>query len=64
MNSGQLIAVPIPLEHEMDRNVIDNAIEDALKEANKLRIAGKEITPFLLSRIAEATDGKSLASST
>lgn len=64
LNSGQLIAVPIPIEYEMNRDIIDNAIEEALKDANKLCITGKEITPFLLKRIATVTDGKSLESST
>lgn len=63
INSGQLIAVPIPEKYEMDRDMIENAIDEALKIANKDGIKGKEITPFLLSHITAITQGKSLESS-
>lgn len=63
IGSGQLIAVPIPKEYEMDHNIIEEAIDQALAKANKNGIKGKEITPFLLSSIADVTQGKSLESS-
>lgn len=63
MTSGQLIAVPIPKEYEMECNIIDDAIDKALNEANKLGINGKEITPFVLNYIAYVTGESSLKSS-
>ena len=56
-----LIANPIPQEFEADSKVINAAIENALVRANKEGIAGKEITPFILSLVSEATGGDSLA---
>ncbi|HLQ87742.1 MAG TPA: pseudouridine-5'-phosphate glycosidase, partial [Enterococcus sp.] len=40
---------------------INAAIDQALKEADEKGIVGKEITPFLLGKIKDITDGKSLA---
>ena len=46
----------------MDHEVINKAIDEAVAEANKLGIHGKETTPFLLARVAELTGGDSLES--
>lgn len=46
----------------MDADFINNAIQDALKEAEAEGIHGKETTPFLLSKIKDITEGKSLES--
>ena len=59
---GILITNPIPEEYSMDSQIIHNAIEMALKEANMQGIKGKETTPFLLKRIVEITGGDSLES--
>ncbi len=59
---GILITNPIPQEYAMPRDVIDGAIEQALAEADRKGIHGKEITPFLLARVCELTGGESLAS--
>ena len=59
---GILITNPIPEEYAMDATIINNAIEQALKEAEKQHIKGKEITPFLLKTIVELTGGDSLES--
>lgn len=57
---GVVIANPIPKEYEGDRNIINSAIEAALKEAEILKISGKETTPFLLDKVKELTGGESL----
>ncbi len=57
---GQLVANPIPQDAEIGRAVIDPAIEQALAEAAARGIAAKAVTPFLLQRIFELTDGRSL----
>lgn len=62
LDGGAVIANPIPEEFAMDKDVINNAIERALSEANEQNISGKNTTPFLLSRVAELTGGNSLAS--
>lgn len=60
LKGGVLIANPIPEEYALDKAYIDKAIEDALYEAEKRNIKGKEITPFLLDKIKDLTQGESL----
>ena len=62
LKGGQLVANPIPPEAEIPADVIGPFIEQALSEAEARRIAAKEVTPFLLQRIFELTEGRSLAS--
>jgi pseudouridine-5'-phosphate glycosidase len=59
---GQLVANPIPPEAEIARDVIGPQIEAALAEAAAQGIAAKAVTPFLLQRIFELTEGRSLHS--
>jgi pseudouridine-5'-phosphate glycosidase len=58
---GQLVANPIPPEAEIPREAIVPVIETALAESAAQGIAAKAVTPFLLSRIFELTEGRSLA---
>lgn len=44
-------------------SIIKEVIEKALQEANKNKVHGKEVTPYLLAAIAKATGGASLNSS-
>ena len=60
LNGGVVIANPIPEEYSMDYDVISKAINEAVEEAEKLRIHGKQTTPFLLDKIQKITAGKSL----
>jgi pseudouridine-5'-phosphate glycosidase len=57
---GQLVANPIPPEAEIAREVITPVIETALAEAQAAGISAKAVTPFLLQRIFELTEGRSL----
>ena len=61
-DGGMLVANPIPREYAMDKAVIDRAIDRALGESEEKHIRGKEITPFLLARVAQLTGGDSLES--
>lgn len=60
MRTGVLVANPIPIPDEIAAEVIEPAISNALVLAEKKNVRGKEITPFLLSEVASATQGKSL----
>ena len=60
INGGVLVACPVPEEFAMDEAVISRAIDDALKDADKKGIHGKDSTPFLLGKIVEVTGGASL----
>ena len=62
LRSGMLVGVPIPEEAEAEASVVQAAIAQALDEADAQAIGGQKITPFLLKRIAELSEGKSLAS--
>lgn len=60
LNGGVLVSVPIPREKEIPNEVINKYIDEAINEANKLKVHGKDITPFLLKKIVEETKGESL----
>ena len=59
---GMLVTNPIPEEYSMDPEYISQNIADAIDEANRLGIKGKETTPFLLDKIQKLTGGDSLKS--
>lgn len=61
-SGGTLIANPIPEADAMSSEAISAIIEEALDAADKQGVNGKALTPFLLSRIAENTQGNSLVS--
>ncbi|MDR2709124.1 MAG: pseudouridine-5'-phosphate glycosidase [Elusimicrobiota bacterium] len=60
VKNGIVVANPVPKEYAMDEKIISDAIENAVKEAQEKGIKGKEVTPFLLSKIKDITAGKSL----
>ncbi|MFC3568697.1 pseudouridine-5'-phosphate glycosidase [Paracoccus simplex] len=57
---GQLVVNPIPAEAEIPRAEMIPVVEQALAEAAAQGIAAKAVTPFLLQRIFELTEGRSL----
>ncbi|MGD6844752.1 pseudouridine-5'-phosphate glycosidase [Bacillus infantis] len=60
LDGGVVIANPIPEEDALEESFITNVIETALQEAKDNQIAGKLVTPFLLSKVKELTEGTSL----
>ncbi|MBW4829087.1 MAG: pseudouridine-5'-phosphate glycosidase [Clostridiaceae bacterium] len=62
LDGGIVVANPIPEEYEMDADIINRAISEALNEAEKKEIKGKKVTPFLLENVKEKTGGNSLES--
>ena len=62
LDGGIIIGNPVQQEDAMDEILIKDAIADALKEANENKIEGKDVTPFLLEKINQLTEGKSLKS--
>ncbi|WKE67514.1 pseudouridine-5'-phosphate glycosidase [Gallaecimonas kandeliae] len=61
LKGGVVVANPIPAEHALDRRLVDMAIGQALVEAEKQGMGGKALTPFLLQRVTELTEGQTLA---
>lgn len=64
MTHGILIGVPVPAADELDSTVAEQAIAQATIEAEAQGITGKKVTPFILARVAELTDGKSRRANT
>jgi len=58
--TGILIANPIPEEDALTPEFINGTIEAAVKEAADQGVGGKDVTPFLLARINELSEGRSL----
>ncbi|MDW3213707.1 MAG: pseudouridine-5'-phosphate glycosidase [Ilumatobacteraceae bacterium] len=58
--AGVLVGVPIPVADELDPVELDRVLDEALIDCDTAGITGAKVTPFVLGRIAEATDGRSV----
>jgi len=65
LRAAQLFATPIPAEYEAQGAKIQKAVEQAVRESVEQGVdkRGKEVTPWLLKRVGELTQGKALESS-
>ncbi|MDO9557970.1 MAG: pseudouridine-5'-phosphate glycosidase [Coriobacteriia bacterium] len=59
LSGGAVVANPIPVQHELDPQMLEGVIDSALAEADAQGVHGKDVTPFLLARIHELTGGAS-----
>ncbi len=59
LRSSILVAVPVPESDALD---VSNEINEAINQAEQNQISGKQLTPWLLGKIAELTDGRSIKS--
>ncbi len=64
LSHGILIAVPVPEADAMPEAMAEAAIRRATEEADAQGIHGKDVTPFVLSRVAELTEGVSRGANT
>ena len=55
---------PVPAQHELPQATADAAITQATEEAEAQGIHGKEVTPYVLARVAELTEGRSRSANT
>jgi len=62
LKGGILVTNPIPEEYSMSKEIIDCAIEHAIRDMEEAGIHGKQCTPFLLAKVKDLTGGESLAS--
>jgi pseudouridine-5'-phosphate glycosidase len=60
LDGGVVIANPIPREHALNRKTMVQVNETAVREALEGGVTGKDLTPYLLSRVDELTGGRSL----
>ncbi len=58
--TGVLVGVPIPQAAELDPAELDAVLTQALADCDDAGISGAAITPFVLGRIAQVTDGRSI----
>jgi pseudouridine-5'-phosphate glycosidase len=58
--SGVLVGVPIPEADELDPVELDTVLTEALADCDAAAITGAAVTPFVLGRIAQVTDGRSI----
>jgi pseudouridine-5'-phosphate glycosidase len=57
---GIIVANPVPLAEQWEPTEHDRVLAEALAAASAAGIRGKAVTPFLLSFIVDASDGRSL----
>jgi pseudouridine-5'-phosphate glycosidase len=60
IESALLVTVPIPEEFEVPAANLERALDAALQEAESEHVSGRELTPFLLSRMAQTTEGATI----
>ncbi|MBQ7209636.1 MAG: pseudouridine-5'-phosphate glycosidase [Paludibacteraceae bacterium] len=60
LKGGMLVTNPIPEEYSMPKDVIDKAINEAIRQMDTAGVHGKQCTPFLLAKVKELTGGDSL----
>jgi pseudouridine-5'-phosphate glycosidase/pseudouridine kinase len=60
LESGLFFANPIPEEHAISRQDMERVIDQAVREADEKGISGSRNTPYILQRIRELTQGRSV----
>lgn len=58
--SALVVAVPVPEVAEVSSDLLERVIAESLEEAKENQISGRDVTPFLLSRMSEASKGATL----
>jgi pseudouridine-5'-phosphate glycosidase len=59
-DSGILITVPVPADSALNPAEAEYAIEQAVRDADEYGVSGSRLTPYILQRVVELTDGRSL----
>jgi pseudouridine-5'-phosphate glycosidase len=59
LEGGVVVGVPLPADLELRADVVESAIQAALRAAEAEGIRGKALTPFLLDRVSQLTGGES-----
>lgn len=61
LKSAILVTVPVPEDNEIGLSEIESILAEALTRAEAENIAGKAITPFLLSQMSRLSEGRTLS---
>jgi len=60
LQSALLVTVPVPEDFEVGPSLLQRVLDEALREAEAKKIKGRDVTPFLLSRMSERSAGATL----
>jgi len=60
IESALLITVPVPVEAEVESSLLQRVLDDAIAKAERERIAGRDLTPFLLAHMSQSSEGATL----
>ena len=60
IESALLVTVPVPLDAEVESSRLQRVLDGAIADAERERIAGRDLTPFLLSRMSQLSEGATL----
>lgn len=60
LKTAILLTVPVPPKFEIESQMLEKILQNALEKAEKQKISGNEITPFLLEQMAKSSKGKTL----
>lgn len=60
LRTALLVTVPVPAEFEVPLEDTERVLADALRDAKRLSITGRDVTPFLLSQMSERSGGATL----
>ena len=60
LQSALLVTVPVPATDEVERALLQRVLDASLAEAEKRKISGRELTPFLLASMSEGSHGATL----
>jgi pseudouridine-5'-phosphate glycosidase len=62
LGTGVVIGNPIQADHEMPADLYERSLAEALRDAAARGVRGREVTPFLLEKLRDLTDGASVFS--
>lgn len=60
LRSAMLVTVPVPAADEVAAELLQEVLGEALSEAEQRSITGRDLTPFLLARMSERSEGATL----
>lgn len=60
IESALLITVPVPLEAEVESSLLQRVLDNAIAKAERERIVGRDLTPFLLAHMSQRSEGATL----
>jgi pseudouridine-5'-phosphate glycosidase len=60
IESALLVTVPVPAEAEVPEEILNKILAESLRDAEDSKINGRDLTPFLLARMARLSEGATL----